>query len=218
MIQHVHDCARACSEISEVWVVTDDERILRCVQGFGGRAVMTRKDHASGTDRIAEAVEALKLQGDDLVVNIQGDQPLFQPSLISNLIEPLLGDPQLPMCTLQYRITEQGEPTNPNNVKVVTDKDGYALYFSRSQIPFFRDATAGRTYYKHLGFYGYRPAFLKIFASLPVGRLESTEKLEQLRALENGFRIRVVDSSSDSLGVDSPADIKKVEAMMARSS
>jgi len=216
MIQHVYRCAHACSDISEVWVATDDERIAKCVHDFGGRAMMTKKDHPSGTDRIAEAVEALNLQNDDLVINIQGDQPLFSPSLISHLIEPLLKDAQLPMSTLQYRITEQGEVANPNYVKVVTDKAGFALYFSRSPIPFFRDSTSGRVYYKHLGFYVYRPAFLKIFASLPVGHLESVEKLEQLRALENGFRIRVVETPYDSIEVDSPADIKKVEAMMAR--
>ncbi|MFH1122679.1 MAG: 3-deoxy-manno-octulosonate cytidylyltransferase [Pseudomonadota bacterium] len=214
MIQHVYHCARSCPEITEVYVATDDERISKCVRDFGGKAIITKEDHPSGTDRIAEAVEALDLNNDDLVINIQGDQPLFSPSLISHLIEPLLEDPQLPMSTLQYRITEQGEVADPNFVKMVTDKAGFALYFSRSPIPFFRDSSSGKIYYKHLGFYAYRRAFLRVFAGLPVSHLESSEKLEQLRALENGFRIKVADSLYDSIEIDTPKDIKTVEKMM----
>ena len=214
MIQHVYHCARSCPEITEVYVATDDERISKCVRDFGGKAIITKEDHPSGTDRIAEAVEALDLNNDDLVINIQGDQPLFSPSLISHLIEPLLEDPQVPMSTLQYRITEQGEVADPNFVKMVTDKAGFALYFSRSPIPFFRDSSSGEIYYKHLGFYAYRRAFLRVFAGLPVSHLESSEKLEQLRALENGFRIKVADSLYDSIEIDTPKDIKTVEKMM----
>jgi len=214
MIQHVYHCARSCPEITEVYVATDDERISKCVRDFGGKAIITKEDHPSGTDRIAEAAETLDLNNDDLVVNIQGDQPLFSPSLISLLIEPLLKDPQVPMSTLQYRIPEHYEVGNPTYVKMVTDKAGFALYFSRSPIPFFRDSSAGEIYYIHLGFYAYRRDFLRVFAGLPVSPLESYEKLEQLRALENGFRIKVADSPYDSIEIDAPKDIKTVEKMM----
>ena len=215
MIQHVYQCARSCPDIDEVYVATDDERISRCVCDFGGKAILTKKDHPSGTDRIAEAAEALPLKGDDVVINIQGDQPFFSPSLIPPLIEPLKLDPQVPMSTLQYRITNEGEIENPNCVKMVTDKSGFALYFSRSPIPFFRDPSSGKRYYKHLGFYAYRRAFLSVFAALPPSPLESAEKLEQMRALENGFKIKVVDSPYDSIEIDTPADIKTVEKMIA---
>jgi 3-deoxy-manno-octulosonate cytidylyltransferase (CMP-KDO synthetase) len=215
MIQHAYLCAKACQKISEVFVATDDQRIMDCVHSFGGKAILTAKGHASGTDRIAEAARKLGLKKDDLVVNVQGDQPLFEPSVISSLIRPLEEDRRIPMSTLKHPITDESDVENTNSVKVVTDKEGYALFFSRSPIPFFRDAKSSRTHHKHLGFYGYRMEFLSLFASLPVGHLESAEKLEQLRALENGYRIMVVESPFDSVEVDTRADIKKVEEMLA---
>jgi 3-deoxy-manno-octulosonate cytidylyltransferase (CMP-KDO synthetase) len=216
MIQHVYKSALLCRELTDIFVATDDDRILNCVRDFGGKAIMTGKNHPSGTDRIAEAVEKLSLNRDDLVVNIQGDQPYFQPSSITRLITPLLEDSSIQMSSLKYRLTDEKEVQNTNNVKVVTDEEGYALFFSRSPIPFYRDQKSVKIYYKHLGFYAYRPDFLQKFAGFPVGQLESAEKLEQLRVLENGFRIKMEDSPSDSVEVDTPEDIKKVEEMIAR--
>jgi 3-deoxy-manno-octulosonate cytidylyltransferase (CMP-KDO synthetase) len=214
MIRHVYECTIACPDISEVYVVTDDERISSCVVEFGGKAIMTRKEHQSGTDRIAEAVQKLGLEDNDLVVNVQGDQPLFDPSIISFMLAPLVNDAGIPMSTVKYRLADEEEIRNINIVKVVTDNDGFALYFSRSMIPFYRDLTSGSNYYKHLGFYAYRKAFLLKFTGLPSGRLEAAEKLEQLRALEYGYRIKVVETINDSLEVDSPEDIQKVERMI----
>jgi len=213
MIQHVYKCAVSCPDISDVYVVTDDERISGCVEDFGGKAVMTAKEHQSGTDRIAEAVQKLGLRDDDLVVNVQGDQPLFDPSVISLMVAPLIKDAGIPMSTVKYRLTDEDEIQNINIVKVVTDNDDFALYFSRSTIPFYRDLTSGNAYYKHLGFYAYRKGFLLRFTGLPSGRLETAEKLEQLRALEYGYRIKVVETIHDSVEVDSPEDILKVEKM-----
>jgi 3-deoxy-manno-octulosonate cytidylyltransferase (CMP-KDO synthetase) len=214
MIQHACGCALKCPDISDVYVVTDDERIMRCVKGFGGKAVMTSKDHPSGTDRIAEAVEILGLKDDDIVVNVQGDQPLFSPSIISQMVQPLIDDKGIPMSTVMYRITDPSEINNSNIVKVVTDNNGFALYFSRCSIPFYREKADMEDYYKHLGFYAYRKGFILDFKRLPVARLENAEKLEPLRAIENGFRIKVVETESDSIEIDTPEDIKKVEKLL----
>jgi len=214
MIRHVYQCAVACPDISEVYVVTDDERILKCVEGFGGKAIMTAKEHQSGTDRIAEAVQKLGLEDDDLIVNVQGDQPFFDPSVISLMVAPLVQDPDIPMGTVIYRLKDEDEIRNINIVKVVTDNNGFALYFSRCQIPFYRDLTSENAYYKHLGFYAFRKEFLLKFSRLPAGRLETAEKLEQLRALEHGYRIRVVETLHDSVEVDAAEDIQKVERMV----
>jgi len=214
MIRHVYQCAVSCPDISEVYVVTDDERISRCVEDFGGKAVITRKDHQSGTDRIAEAVQKLGLKDDDLVVNVQGDQPLFDSSVISIMVAPLVKDADIPMSTLMYRLTDEDEIRNINIVKVATDNEGFALYFSRSIIPFYRGLTSDNAYYKHLGFYAYRKGFLLKFTGLPPSRLEAAEKLEQLRALEYGYRIKVLETVHDSVEVDSPEDIQKVERML----
>jgi 3-deoxy-manno-octulosonate cytidylyltransferase (CMP-KDO synthetase) len=215
MIEHVYQRALSCPDVSDVIVATDDERIFQCVEGFGGKSIMTDANHPSGTDRIAEASLKMNLGSDDLIVNVQGDQPIFYPSTISDMLAPLREDPDIPMSTLKYRITDEREIDDPNHVKVVTDKEGFALFFSRSPIPFFRDSRSNQVYYKHLGFYAYRRDFLTKFSSLPVGDLESSEKLEQLRALENGFRIKVVETAFDSIEVDRPADIKRVEKLMA---
>ncbi|RPI79389.1 MAG: 3-deoxy-manno-octulosonate cytidylyltransferase [Desulfobacteraceae bacterium] len=217
MIQRVYQCALACPQLDAVYVATDDERIAKCVQGFSGRFIMTSVDHASGTDRIAEAAAKVGCAPDDLIVNIQGDQPTFPPSVIGDMIKPLLADPNIPMGTLKHRIADPAEVTNLNHVKVVTDKHDFALYFSRSPIPYYREKSDEYFYYKHLGMYAYRLHFLKTFTSLPVSTLESAEKLEQLRALENGFKIKVVATAFDSIEVDTPGDIAKVEAWLQRS-
>ncbi|MBN1102435.1 MAG: 3-deoxy-manno-octulosonate cytidylyltransferase [Deltaproteobacteria bacterium] len=214
MIQHVYTCAKSCADVSEVYVATDDKRILDCVHGFGGKALLTGEGHPSGTDRVAEAAQKIGLQPDDVAINVQGDQPLFRPVLISQTISPLLQDGGITMSTLMHPISDDRDVNDPNCVKVVTDAQGYALFFSRSPIPFFRDSKIPGTRFKHLGFYGYRMGFLSTFAGLPVGTLESAEKLEQLRALENGFRIKVVETRFDSVEVDTPADVRRVEEML----
>lgn len=217
MIQHVVERAQASDLVTQVAVATDDERIAQVVQGFGGRAVMTKPQHKSGTDRLAEAAGLLGLKGEDLIVNIQGDQPLFAPEVVAEVAQPMLAEPDLPMATLMYKITRPEEITNPNHVKTVFDRDGRALYFSRAGIPFCRDGGGSEaSYYRHLGFYAYRKNFLDTFVALPMGQWERLEKLEQLRALEYGYTIRVVLTSHDSIEVDTPEDIRKVEEMLVR--
>jgi len=216
MIQHVYERAVACPELSEVCVATDDKRIAACIREFGGKAVMTGAAHRSGTDRICEAAERLGVTEQDLVVNIQGDQPVFDPSTVGRLITPLMEDRSIPMTTLKWKIEDETDIDNPNHVKVVTDEAGFALYFSRYPLPCFRDDASNRTYYKHLGFYGFRMEFLRQFTRLPEGDLEAAERLEQLRALEHGFRVKVVETPLNSVEVDVPDDIKKVETILSQ--
>ncbi len=215
MIQRVYERARAVPMLSRVAVATDDKRIADCVRDFGGEAVMTRDDHVSGTDRLAEAVTSMGIDEHDVVVNIQGDQPLFDPAVVGQVAGPLLADPALPMATLIYRIVRPEEIDDPNHVKTVFDRNGRSLYFSRSPIPYQRDPAGGTpTYYKHLGFYAYRKGFLLTFVGLPEGEWEYFEKLEQLRALEYGYTIQVVITEHDSVEVDTPADLRRVEEMI----
>ncbi|MCD6305275.1 MAG: 3-deoxy-manno-octulosonate cytidylyltransferase [Deltaproteobacteria bacterium] len=214
MIQHTYERAACCPELSALYVATDDDRIAACVRGFGGNVLMTARTHWSGTDRIAEAAQKAGLSAEDLVVNIQGDQPSFQPSTVADLVRPLIEDRSLPMSTLKYRISRKEEIENPNHVKVVTDKDGFALYFSRYPIPYCRDRVPEGVHFKHLGFYAFRMDFLIRFTSLEQGNLESLEKLEQLRALEHGYRIKVVETFFDSVEVDVPRDVAAVEAVL----
>jgi 3-deoxy-manno-octulosonate cytidylyltransferase (CMP-KDO synthetase) len=216
MIQRVYECAAACPELSGVCVATDDERIAACVHDFGGNAVMTEKSHRSGTDRVSEAAFTMGLENDDLVVNIQGDQPFFHPSQITRLVSPFAKDESISMTTLKYKIKKKSEIKNPNHVKVVTDAKGFGLYFSRSPIPFYRNTASRGDYFKHLGLYAFRMGFLLRFARLSEGVLESAEKLEQLRALENGIKIKVVETPFDSIEVDIPEDIKRVEKMLLK--
>ena len=212
MIQHVVQQTKACPEVDEIYVATDDQRIYECVRGFGGTAIMTSENHQSGTDRIAEAVETIHCADRDIVVNIQGDQPIFQPSMLTDLIQALIKNPTIPMSTLMHKIRDDKELHDTNKVKVVVDINGCALYFSRSPIPFYRDETSKKTFhYKHLGLYAYRKEFLLAFTKLSYGLLEHAEKLEQLRALEHGFKIKVVETIFDSIEVDTPEDIKQVE-------
>lgn len=215
MVQHVYERTSACPGLAGVYVATDDERIARCVKDFGGRALMTRSDHSSGTDRICEAAVSLGLGGDDVVVNIQGDQPLFRPELVGILTAPFREEEGILMTTLMHPIRDARDLENPNHVKVVTDKRGFALYFSRCPIPFVREAGGvGGRHFKHLGVYAYRMDFLVRFTGLSRGVLEEAEKLEQLRALENGYRIRVIETDMNSLEVDVPDDVRAVEAAL----
>jgi len=213
MIQHVYERAMSSSLLSRVAVATDDERIADCVYAFGGEAVMTSPDHVSGTDRLAEAATIMDIPEQDVVVNIQGDQPLFQVEVVEQVAVPLLLDPALTMSTLIYKIVREEEIDDPNHVKTVFDRNGNALYFSRASIPFQRDPESPPppTYYKHLGFYAYRKGFLLTFVSLPEGEWERFEKLEQLRALEYGYDIKVVLTEYDSIEVDTPEDLRRVE-------
>jgi 3-deoxy-manno-octulosonate cytidylyltransferase (CMP-KDO synthetase) len=214
MIRHVYERANSCHGIEQVFVATDDERILHQVFDFGGNALMTGKDHFSGSDRIAEAATKAGLADDDLILNIQGDQPLFQPSSLEDLVQPFQKEgAAIPMSTLKYRIRREEEINDPNVVKVVTDKDEWALFFSRSPIPYYRNGS-NPVYFKHLGFYAYRFSFLKKFNQLPPGALERAEKLEQLRALESGYRIKVIETFHDSVEIDTPRDIEKVEKII----
>lgn len=220
MIQHVVERAQRVPLLGRVVVATDDERIAAAVERFGGEWVMTRPDHATGTDRLAEAAQLLAIADQDVIVNIQGDQPLFPAEVVEQVARPLIEDPALPMATLIYKIVRPEEITDPNHVKTVFDCHGNALYFSRSPIPFQRDPGEPRrpTYYKHLGFYAYRKGFLVTFVGLPEGQWERFEKLEQLRALEFGFTIRVVLTDHDSVEVDTPRDAERVEHLLQAAS
>ncbi len=209
MIEWTYWQAKRSKIIEKVIVATDDERIYRVVKSFGGEACLTSKKHKSGTDRVAEAARKLKMASRGIIVNIQGDEPLLDPSIIRRLINPLLKDSSLEMSTLSYRIRKAEEINNRNIVKVVTDKKGYALYFSRSLIP-HDDNTERGNFYKHIGLYAYRKDFLLKFSRMAPTELEKREKLEQLRALENGHRIMVIESLFDPVEVDVPGDISKV--------
>ena len=214
MIQHTYERALSCPELTGVYVATDDDRIADCVNQFGGEPVITAKTHRSGTDRIAEAALKMGVKDEDLVVNIQGDQPSFHPSVVTDMVAPLIEDRTIPMSTLKYKINDKRDIQNPNHVKDVTDRAGFAIYFSRCSIPFCRDGTPDGVYYKHLGFYCFRMDFLMRFTSLAEGTLEGLEKLEQLRALEHGYRIKVLETVNDSIEVDVPEDVKAIEKIL----
>ncbi len=214
MLQHVYERARMTQYLTSVVIATDDDRIYRAAREFGARVRMTRGDHPSGTDRVAEVAAT---ENADIVVNIQGDEPLIDPAAIDAAVLPVEHDPGVVMATLKKRIEDPREIDDPNVVKVVTDLAGDAIYFSRCPIPFDRDRAGGTPYYKHIGLYVYRTDFLCGYPSLPVGPLERIERLEQLRALENGFRIRVAETEYESMGVDTPADLDRVARLFEMS-
>ncbi len=217
MIQWVYEGTKRSRLVSRVVVATDDERIRNVVSGFGGDAVMTSPDHPTGTDRIAEVVRSLECE---IVVNVQGDEPLIHPDMIDEAVKPLVEDTTIPMGTVCRKIDSRDEVFDPNVVKVVFDRRGFALYFSRAPIPWDRDRWSGKEsfhdldltghLYKHIGLYVYRRDFLLQFAVMPQTPLEGTEKLEQLRALESGYRIRTVVTEHESFGVDIPGDLSKI--------
>lgn len=206
MLQHVYERASQARYISSMIVATDDERIFEVARNFGARVRMTRSDHLSGTDRVAEIASA---ENCDIVVNIQGDEPLIDPAAIDAAILPMAHDSEIQMATLKKRIEDAREIEDPNVVKVVTDRSDDAIYFSRCPIPYRRDQSATPVF-KHIGLYLYRRDFLLEYPTLPVGPLEQAERLEQLRALENGHKIRVVETDYESLGVDTPEDLERV--------
>lgn len=206
MICRVYDRASEAEKIAAAIVATDDERIYEAVRQHGGKAVMTRKDHPTGTDRLAEVAE--KYPDVDLIINVQGDEPLIEPSLIDELAAAFEEDAALQMATVCTEIQDKEEQENPNNVKVVMDKNGYALYFSRSLMPYPR--RAGTPVYKHIGIYAYKRDFLLRYAKMEETPLEHAESLEQLRALENGYRIKVIKTPYRFVGVDTEEDLAKV--------
>ena len=213
MICRVYDRASQAKTLSGVVVATDDERILRAVEDHGGRAMMTAKDHPTGTDRLAEVAEAYP--DVDLIINVQGDEPLIESSLIDELGRAFDGDAELQMATVMTPMEDEVEQKNPNNVKVVTDKNGCALYFSRSLLPYPRN-DAGTPVYKHIGIYAYRRDFLLAYAKMAPTPLERTESLEQLRALENGYKIKCIRTNARFVGVDTPEDLAKVNEIYRR--
>ncbi len=210
MIQRVYEQVEK-SALTEVVVATDDQRIIDAVKAFGGKAVMTREDHLNGTTRVAEV--ALLFPEAEIIVNIQGDEPLIDPELINRLVDAF--DCETSMVSVKKKIEKEEEITSPDCVKVVTTQDERALYFSRSTIPFNRDDEAV-DYYKHIGIYGYQRQFLFHYIELPPTPLELTEKLEQLRVLENGFVIKMVETDREFIGVDRPEDVARVEQELAR--
>jgi len=213
MIEHVYRRAESAASVSEVIVVTDDLRIATRVSDFGGRVRLTKPTHQSGTDRLAEVVAKIDC---DIAVNVQGDEPLIDPRAIDQAIAPLLDDPTVQMTTLYRRITQPSELADPNVVKVVVDRGGYALYFSRAPIPYIRDPRGGwPPLYRHIGLYAYRRSVLLVLAGLDPTPLERAEHLEQLRALEHGIRIKAVETPYDSLSVDTPDDLEAVRRLLA---
>ena len=214
MIQHVYERTAAAHGVERVIVATDDERVRSAVHAFGGEVAMTDARHASGTDRIAEVAAGLS---EDIVVNVQGDLPYLDPDMVAKAVAPMRTDTAIPMSTLSTPIRDGEEWSNPNVVKVVTDTDGFALYFSRSPIPHRRDGNpAGEILgQRHIGLYVYRRDFLLTFAGLQPTPLERCEKLEQLRALERGFRIKVVEVERAAIEVDTPQDLERARAEAA---
>ena len=206
MVVRVYERASQAGLVNETLVATDDERIKTAVEAAGGKAMLTRSDHATGTDRLAEVAEAYP--DVDLIVNVQGDEPLIDPGLIDDLAGLFEGEPELAMATVKTEIEDEAEQKNPNNVKVVCDKAGYALYFSRSLMPYPRKG--GCPVYKHIGIYAYRRDFLLHYAKMEPTPLEQAESLEQLRALENGYRIKVVETKAKFVGVDTVEDLARV--------
>jgi len=236
MIQHVYEQAARAEGIDDVVVATDDERIRVAVATFGGHSAMTSPDAASGTERVAEAARAREAA---VIINVQGDEPLVQPDMVAQLAEFLTRHPAVPMASLITKLSRPEDWVNPNVVKVIMDQNQFALYFSRAPIPYRRDSHLGGTghgargtgrpefppppaprppppegIFKHIGIYGYQRHFLLQFPSLSPTPLERSEQLEQLRALEHGYRIKLLETAHDTLGVDTPEDLKRVEQVM----
>ena len=212
VVQHVWENAKKAKTLDDLVVACDDERIVKAVESFGGKAIYTSPDQPSGTDRLAEVINPLEV---DIAVNIQGDEPLVKSIMIDNLVIALQDEKIAQMATVIKRVDDHSELTNSNVVKVVIDKNGYALYFSRYAIPYNRtgerDEKKKPVYYKHIGIYAFTKDFLFTFRNLPKSSLENAEKLEQLRVLEYGYKIKTVETKLDTIGVDTPEDLKRVE-------
>lgn len=210
VIRRTYENTVATGLFDDVLVATDSEYIFREITDHGGKARMSMREHESGSDRIAEAIADMPV---DIVVNVQGDEPFVQHKPLADLLSAF-EDPRTAVASLQQVITDPEEVENPNIVKVVTDRDGFALYFSRSVIPYPRDNQTGYRYYRHIGVYGFTKAALMAFTTWPAGHLERVEKLEQLRYLENGLRIRMVETSFNGLGIDTPEDLARAQQLL----
>jgi 3-deoxy-manno-octulosonate cytidylyltransferase (CMP-KDO synthetase) len=208
LIQRVYEKVKESKKAERIIVATDSDEVKRVVESFGGEVFLTSDQHKSGTDRVAEVTKSLNV---DFVVNVQGDEPLISPDLIDKIIEMFESDENVLFGTAKHKISET-EANDPNIVKVITDFDENGIYFSRSRIPFHRDG--GDEYFQHIGIYGYKKDFLETFTKLPHGKLENMEKLEQLRAIENGFKIKVIETDYKSIGVDTETDLKKVKRII----
>jgi len=213
VLQHVFERCQKASGIDYICIATDDERIASLCKTMGADYIMTSKEHKSGTDRVYEAATKLSLANEDIVINVQGDQPLVHPKSIEDVMRPFTERKDIYMSTLAYKIKNKNEITDPKDVKVVFSKTKRALYFSRASIPFPRDAKTD-LYYKHLGLYAYRIDFLKTFTNLPKSDLEDIEKLEQLRVLEYGYDIHIEVSKFDSPEVDLESDIERIKPLL----
>jgi len=214
MIQRVYNQVQKSTLIDSVYVATDSDAIHDSIREIGGNVIMTSEKCSSGTDRVAEAARSLKLDMDDVLINIQGDQPFLPPKCLDDLVLSFTKKPGLAMGTLAYGMDDEDEINSPNNVKVIFDVNNFAIYFSRARIPFNRDNTKKIPYYKHIGIYAYSNSFLQAYTSLPYSILENIEKLEQLRVIENGHKIQVTVTEHDSPSVDDPADLEKITALL----
>jgi 3-deoxy-manno-octulosonate cytidylyltransferase (CMP-KDO synthetase) len=210
MIQHVWERAKQARLLDDLIIACDDERVASVAKEFGAKVALTVKGHACGSDRIAEVVNPLDVK---IIVNIQGDEPLIHPMMIDSVAQALLDNPKVGMATLMKKIEDSQLINDPHVVKVVVDKNNFALYFSRASIPYqaVNSDVKNPVYYKHIGLYGYTKDFLFTFKNLPVSRLEKTECLEQLRVLEEGFKIKVIETKHDTFGVDTPEDLERVK-------
>mgnify|MGYP001578221816 CR=1 FL=1 len=218
VIQHTWENAKKSKSIDDLIVATDDKRIYNVAKGFGANVVYTSIAHKSGSDRLTEVAASIDAK---IIVNIQADEPLLHPSMIDDVAGAILKDKTLVMATLCHKISNAAHIQDPNVVKVVFDRNGLALYFSRSPIPYERMGSDDKLqvidYYKHIGIYAYAKDFLFTFKSLPQSHLEKTEKLEQLRVLENGYRIKVIETKFDTIGIDTPEDLEKaIETIKGR--
>lgn len=212
MIQHVYERAKKAKILDDLIIATDDDKIIEAVRKFKGKVVYTSPNQPTGTDRLTEVVNPLDVK---VVVNIQGDEPLIHPEMIDHMAGAVLNDEKINMATVIKRIEDQREISDPNVVKVVIDRNDFAIYFSRSAIPYAR-SDKPVTYYKHIGLYAYTKDFLFIYKNLPKSGLEEAECLEQLRVLENGYRIKTVETRYDTIGVDTPEDLERVKEYLMK--
>jgi 3-deoxy-manno-octulosonate cytidylyltransferase (CMP-KDO synthetase) len=215
MLQHVWERAKEALLLDELIIACDNKEVEEAARNFGAKVVMTSTGHASGSDRISEVINPLEVR---IVINIQADEPLIRPTMIDAVARSLQEDPSVSISTLMKKIEDLDEVNDQNVVKVVVDKNNFALYFSRAAIPFCPKNSEVKTpiYYKHIGLYGYTKDFLFRYRNLPLSRLEATEQLEQLRVLEEGYRIKVIETKFDTIGVDTPEDLKKVIALLQK--
>jgi 3-deoxy-manno-octulosonate cytidylyltransferase (CMP-KDO synthetase) len=215
MLRHVWERAKKASLLDDVIIATDDKTVMDVAQRFGAKAVLTSTGHKTGTDRITEVVNPLDVK---VVVNIQADEPLIHPAMINALASELLNNPSLVMATLAKKITDEKDIHDPNIVKVIMDKEGFALYFSRASIPYNRGAESGlfmtQSHYKHIGIYAYTKDFLFTYTNMPLSKLEQIEKLEQLRVLENGYKIKVIETVYDTMSIDTQEDLDRVRSLL----